>query len=49
VKTEKVRVIHIDGHIFNAEEEEFNREFLTWLDSKGWMFIGITEVDKEEE
>jgi len=38
--------ISINGHIEVDTEEEFNKEFLIWLESKGYSFIGVT---KEED
>ena len=35
--------IDINGSIeINVEEETFNKEFLRWLESKGWLFVGGT-------
>ncbi|OAH60737.1 hypothetical protein [Domibacillus aminovorans] len=27
----------------NVDEDTFNTEFLSWIESKGWLFSGITK------
>lgn len=44
------RWFDIQGSIeADVDENTFNNEFLKWVESKGWSFVGITKLTEEEE
>ncbi|MEI4830251.1 hypothetical protein WAX78_12385 [Bacillus sp. FJAT-53711] len=47
----RYRTIAINGAVLDVDitHEEFSDEFLKWVESKNWSFIGITEETTEEE
>ncbi|MFJ7982394.1 hypothetical protein ACIQ1D_19210 [Lysinibacillus xylanilyticus] len=41
--------ISINGLIeANLNNVDFNREFVEWIESKNWLFTGITKDEDEE-
>lgn len=43
------RWLDIEGSIeVDVDEDTFDNEFLQWLESKGWSFIGNTKPTEEE-
>ena len=45
----KVSYVKIDGIInTNLKQDEFLDKFLTWLESHGWYFCGITQLVNED-
>lgn len=45
----KVSYVKIDGIInTNLKQDEFLDKFLTWLESHGWCFCGITQLVNED-
>ena len=55
-KTFKMRVskngtISINGSILDVDvtHDEFLQEFVEWVDSKGWSFMGMTDEITPEE
>ncbi|MGF9965097.1 hypothetical protein [Bacillus rhizoplanae] len=47
----RYRTIAINGAVLDVDitHEEFSDEFMKWVESKNWSFIGITEETTEEE
>ncbi|WP_020061773.1 hypothetical protein [Bacillus sp. 123MFChir2] len=47
----RFRTISITGAVLDVDvsQEEFATEFLKWVESKDWSFIGVTEEITEEE
>lgn len=47
----RYRTISINGAVLDVDitHEEFSDEFMKWVESKNWSFIGITEETTEEE
>ncbi|MBO1578180.1 MULTISPECIES: hypothetical protein [Bacillus] len=45
------RTISINGAILDVDvsHDEFLEEFIEWVDSKGWSFMGMTDEITEEE
>ncbi|MEN1935643.1 hypothetical protein AAIE21_08455 [Paenibacillus sp. 102] len=45
------RTISINGAILDVDvsHDEFLDEFIEWVDSKGWSFMGMTDEITEEE
>lgn len=51
MRVSKNRTISINGSIFDVDvtHDEFLQEFVEWVDSKGWSFMGITDEITPEE
>lgn len=32
----------------NTDEDTFNTEFIEWLESKGWSFVGMTKPTEKD-
>lgn len=47
----RFRTIAVNGAVLDVDvsQEEFATEFLKWVESKDWSFIGVTEEITEEE
>ncbi|MEH7464041.1 hypothetical protein V7166_18705 [Bacillus thuringiensis] len=47
----RFRTIAVNGAVLDVDvsQEEFANEFLKWVESKDWSFIGVTEEITEEE
>ncbi|SFC09818.1 hypothetical protein SAMN04488168_10210 [Bacillus sp. 491mf] len=47
----RYRTIAINGAVLdvNVSHDEFADEFLQWIVSKGWLFIGVTDEIMEED
>ncbi|MEH6890167.1 hypothetical protein V7024_10695 [Bacillus sp. JJ864] len=47
----RFRTISVNGAVLDVDvsQEEFANEFLKWVESKDWSFIGVTEEITEEE
>ncbi|KMP64592.1 hypothetical protein TU57_11795 [Bacillus cereus] len=47
----KNRTISINGSILDVDvtHDEFLQEFVEWVDSKGWSFMGMTDEITPEE
>ncbi|MGG2066604.1 MULTISPECIES: hypothetical protein [unclassified Bacillus (in: firmicutes)] len=47
----RYRTIAINGAVLDVDitHEEFSDEFMKWVESKNWSFIGITDETTEEE
>ncbi|EEL51607.1 hypothetical protein bcere0022_10020 [Bacillus cereus Rock3-44] len=45
------RTISVNGAILDVDvsHDEFLDEFIEWVDSKGWSFMGMTDEITEEE
>lgn len=45
------RTISIHGAVLDVDvsHDEFLDEFIDWIDSKGWSFMGMTDEITEEE
>ncbi|MED2733821.1 hypothetical protein P4135_20080, partial [Bacillus thuringiensis] len=51
MRVSKNRTISINGSILDVDvtHDEFLQEFVEWVDSKGWSFMGITDEITPEE
>ncbi|PFA22009.1 hypothetical protein CN373_11225 [Bacillus cereus] len=51
VRVPRNRTISINGAILDVDvsHDEFLDEFIEWVDSKGWSFMGMTDEITEEE
>ncbi|MEW4150477.1 hypothetical protein Q0N88_09485 [Bacillus thuringiensis] len=51
MRVSKNRTISINGSILDVDvtHDEFFQEFVEWVDSKGWSFMGITDEITPEE
>ncbi|MFY0215577.1 hypothetical protein [Bacillus cereus] len=51
MRVSKNRTILINGSILDVDvtHDEFLQEFVEWVDSKGWSFMGITDEITPEE
>ena len=51
MRESKNRTISINGVILDVDvtHDEFLQEFVEWVDSKGWSFMGITDEITPEE
>ncbi|MDA2189356.1 hypothetical protein PDN08_16690 [Bacillus cereus] len=51
MRVSKNRTISINGSILDVgvTHDEFLQEFVEWVDSKGWSFMGITDEITPEE
>ncbi|WP_242224683.1 hypothetical protein [Bacillus cereus group sp. BfR-BA-01380] len=47
----RYRTISVNGAVLDVDvsHEEFANEFVQWVESNGWSFIGITDEITEEE
>ena len=40
----------INGSVHvNVDEDQFNKEFIEWIESKGWAFAGVIKPTEESE
>ncbi|MEB9629229.1 MULTISPECIES: hypothetical protein [Bacillus cereus group] len=51
MRVSKHRTISINGSILDVDvtHDEFLQEFVEWVDSKGWSFMGMTDEITPEE
>lgn len=51
MRVSKNRTISINGSILDVDvtHDEFLQEFVEWVDSKGWSFMGMTDEITPEE
>ncbi|MGH0778737.1 hypothetical protein ACQVQ8_16725 [Bacillus cereus] len=51
MRVSKNRTILINGSILDVDvtHDEFLQEFVEWVDSKGWSFMGMTDEITPEE
>ncbi|WP_420974881.1 hypothetical protein [Bacillus thuringiensis] len=51
MRVSRNRTILINGSILDVDvtHDEFLQEFVEWVDSKGWSFMGITDEITPEE
>ncbi|PEY35657.1 hypothetical protein CN354_15200 [Bacillus cereus] len=51
IRISRNRTISINGAILDVDvsHDEFLDEFIEWVDSKGWSFMGMTDEITEEE
>ena len=51
IRVSRNRTISINGAILDVDvsHDEFLDEFIEWVDSKGWSFMGMTDEITEEE
>ncbi|PGC30704.1 hypothetical protein COM11_09255 [Bacillus pseudomycoides] len=51
MRVSRNRTISINGAILDVDvsHDEFLDEFIKWIDSKGWSFMGMTDEITEEE
>ncbi len=51
MRVSKNRTISINGSILDVDvtRDEFLQEFVEWVDSKGWSFMGMTDEITPEE
>ncbi|MGG3447370.1 hypothetical protein [Bacillus nitratireducens] len=51
MRVSRNRTISINGSILDVDvtHDEFLQEFVEWVDSKGWSFMGITDEITAEE
>ncbi|HDX9628311.1 TPA: hypothetical protein ROY30_001968 [Bacillus cereus] len=51
MRVSRNRTISINGSILDVDvtHDEFLQEFVEWVDSKGWSFMGITDESTPEE
>lgn len=45
------KTISINGAIYDVDltHDEFLNEFMDWVESRGWSFMGLTEVTSAEK
>ena len=51
MRVSRNRTISINGSILDVDvtHDEFLQEFVEWVDSKGWSFMGMTDEITPEE
>ncbi|HDR7564746.1 hypothetical protein P9452_01825 [Bacillus mycoides] len=51
MRVSRNRTIAINGSILDVDvtHDEFLQEFVEWVDSKGWSFMGMTDEITPEE
>ncbi|CAI8903345.1 hypothetical protein [Bacillus pseudomycoides] len=51
IRVSRNRTISINGAILDVDvsHDKFLDEFIEWVDSKGWSFMGMTDEITEEE